>query len=103
MIRWPGVVGWFRWVGVAMTVFVGRPAPAQIQNPPTKIKLGVSQTKLKRITELLQAEVNAKRISGAVAAVTRRGKIAYFESVGMARHNDRRANADQCDYFGSHR
>lgn len=44
--------------------------------------LGLSKSKLHRITQALEAEVDSNRIAGAVAAVSRRGKIAYFESVG---------------------
>ena len=44
--------------------------------------LGFSAERLKRITAGFEAGVTQGRIGGAVAAVMRRGEIAYFEAVG---------------------
>ena len=41
--------------------------------------------KLQAITQMLQREVDVKRIPGAVAAISHRGKVIYFEAVG---HHD---------------
>ena len=42
----------------------------------------VSPAKLEAITQMLQQEVDAKRIPGAVAAISYRGKVVYAEAVG---------------------
>ena len=42
----------------------------------------VSPAKLKAITRMLQQEVDAKRIPGAVAVISHHGKVVYSESVG---------------------
>ena len=44
--------------------------------------LGFSAERLKRVTAGFEAGVTQGRIGGAVAAVMRRGEIAYFEAVG---------------------
>jgi len=43
---------------------------------------GLSAARLTRITELLQASVDAGQIAGAVAAVARHGKLAYLQNIG---------------------
>lgn len=45
--------------------------------------VGLDARKLQEATELLRQFVADSRIAGAVAAVARRGKIAYFETVGV--------------------
>jgi CubicO group peptidase (beta-lactamase class C family) len=44
---------------------------------------GLSPMRLREATELLNRYVAEQRIAGAVAAVARRGRIAYFEAVGV--------------------
>ena len=41
-----------------------------------------SEAKLNHITTMLQREVDAQRIPGAVAAISHKGKVVYFEAVG---------------------
>ncbi|KPK53531.1 MAG: hypothetical protein AMS22_07255 [Thiotrichales bacterium SG8_50] len=48
----------------------------------TPRSVGLSQERLDEITALMQKHVDDERIAGAVAAVARRGKVAYLESVG---------------------
>ncbi|MHC4121168.1 MAG: serine hydrolase domain-containing protein [Planctomycetota bacterium] len=43
---------------------------------------GLSQERLAEITALMQEHVDHGKLAGAVAAVARRGKVAYVESVG---------------------
>ena len=45
--------------------------------------VGLSSERLKRLGEVLQREIEAKKFPGAVALVARKGKIAYFESFGL--------------------
>jgi CubicO group peptidase (beta-lactamase class C family) len=44
--------------------------------------VGLSADRLARIGKVLQAEIQAKRLPGAVAVVARKGRIAYFEAFG---------------------
>ena len=44
--------------------------------------VGLSADRLSRIGKVLQAEIQAKRLPGAVAVVARKGRIAYFEAFG---------------------
>ena len=45
-------------------------------------EVGLSAERLARIGKVLQGEIQAKKIPGAVAVVARKGRIAYFESLG---------------------
>ncbi len=45
--------------------------------------VGLSTERLARVTQVLKAEVARGQYPGAVALVARKGKIAYFESVGQ--------------------
>ena len=51
--------------------------------------LGLSQRRLARIRTALEADIAAGRLPGAVVAIARRGKLAYFEAIG---HLDRQAD-----------
>ena len=42
--------------------------------------LGLSSERLKRITELVQRNIDAKSFSGAVTLVARNGRIGHFEA-----------------------
>jgi CubicO group peptidase (beta-lactamase class C family) len=46
-------------------------------------EVGLSSSRLTRLTDVLRAEIERGRVPGAVALVARRGKIAYFESLGV--------------------
>jgi CubicO group peptidase (beta-lactamase class C family) len=46
-------------------------------------KVGLSSERLQHLTTTLTAEVERRRIPGAVIAVARRGQLAYFEAVGF--------------------
>ncbi len=45
--------------------------------------VGLSSARLQRINELVQREIDATRISGAVTVVARRGQIAHFAARGL--------------------
>src|SRR5215469_9054392 len=46
-------------------------------------EVGFSAVRLGRLTDVLRAEIERGRVPGAVALVARRGRIAYFESLGV--------------------
>ena len=46
-------------------------------------EVGLSRARLTRLTDTLRAEIERGRVPGAVALVARRGRIAYFESLGV--------------------
>jgi CubicO group peptidase (beta-lactamase class C family) len=46
-------------------------------------EVGLSRARLTRLTDVLRAEIERGRVPGAVALVARRGKVAYFESLGV--------------------
>jgi CubicO group peptidase (beta-lactamase class C family) len=48
---------------------------------------GFSSERLQRLTDLLEADVAAGAIPGAVMLIAREGKLAYFEAVGFAERN----------------
>jgi CubicO group peptidase (beta-lactamase class C family) len=70
---------WIVAVAVSLSIFVQaqglpRVAPAAV---------GLDQAKLDDATRLLAQFVAEQKIAGAVAAVARRGRLAYFETVGV--------------------
>jgi hypothetical protein len=46
-------------------------------------EVGFSSERLGRVTEMLRTNIAAGEIPGAVLLIARRGKIAYFESLGL--------------------
>jgi CubicO group peptidase (beta-lactamase class C family) len=58
------------------------PAPAVIPRAPAD-SIGLDPARLKDATALLNFFVDEHRIAGAVAAVARRGRLGYLESVGV--------------------
>ena len=49
----------------------------------TPEEVGLSSSRLARVTELVKGEIAKGRYPGAVALVARRGKVAYFEALGQ--------------------
>ena len=47
-------------------------------------EVGLSQQRLDRITRVVQQDVENGHLAGAIAVIARKGKIAYWETVGMA-------------------
>ncbi len=54
-------------------------------------EVGLSTPALERLTQVFRQEVERDRLPGAVALIARRGKIAYFESIGF---RDKAAGAE---------
>jgi len=65
---------------VAFTLFV---TGAEIPRT-TPEAVGLSQQRLDRVTRALRADVERGHLAGAIGVVVRKGKIAYWETVGMA-------------------
>ncbi|MFI5400210.1 MAG: serine hydrolase domain-containing protein [SAR324 cluster bacterium] len=68
-------------------------AAAAVGDPLPRAKpeaVGMSSAKLERIGAMLREDVAKGRIPGAVVAIARRGKLAYFEAVG---YRDKAAGA----------
>jgi CubicO group peptidase (beta-lactamase class C family) len=81
-----------RWTALAVAVIcVGRPEgrPLSAGREPQSLTraaptaVGLAAAPLQRATALLQQSVTDQKIAGAVAAVARRGKLAYLESAGV--------------------
>jgi CubicO group peptidase (beta-lactamase class C family) len=53
--------------------------------------VGLSSERLQRISQVVQREIDAKQISGAVTVVARRGRIAHFEAQGLMDIESRKA------------
>ncbi len=49
----------------------------------TPEEVGLSSERLKRLTETFKAEIDKGTMPGAVLLVARRGKVAYYETLGM--------------------
>jgi CubicO group peptidase (beta-lactamase class C family) len=61
-------------------------APALASDPLPRAapgEVGLSPGALARIGEVLKADVDKGRIPGAVVAIARKGKLAYFEAFGF--------------------
>lgn len=70
-------------------LLVASPVRADVFPQAAPEKVGLSAERLQRITSILKAEVEKKRIPGAVVAIARKGQMAYFEAVG---HRDASGN-----------
>jgi CubicO group peptidase (beta-lactamase class C family) len=62
---------------VSVAAFAADPLP-----PAKPDAVGLSAAQLKRIGEVLRADIERGRIPGAVVAIARKGKLAYYESFG---------------------
>ena len=60
----------------------------------TPAEVGLSQERLDRITRAMESSVEQGHVAGAIGVVVRKGKIAYWENVGMA---DREAGTAMAD------
>ena len=49
----------------------------------TPESVGLSSTRLQRITDWLEEQVTSERVAGASVLLFRRGKIAYFSAIGQ--------------------
>ena len=64
-------------------LFVLYPVVAQALPTASPEEVGLSKERLGRIAPALARQIEAKSFPGAVAMVVRKGKIAYFETVGQ--------------------
>ena len=71
-----------RVVSGILLAFVAVPALAEPLPPATPASVGLSAERLELIGNVLRSEIEGKRIPGAVVAIARRGKLAYFEAFG---------------------
>ncbi len=60
----------------------------------TPAEVGLSQERLDRITQALESSVDQGHIAGAIGVVARKGKIAYWQNVGMADREGETVMAD---------
>ena len=73
-----------RWQAPFVLVFLLAVATAGAQVPAgAPGDVGLSAERLERIGETIQRAIDAKRISGAVTVVARRGHVAHFEARGL--------------------
>lgn len=75
-----GVRGLFPAVILLVFSTAAAQSPLPVASPES---VGLSSARLQRITDTFRAEVDQGRIPGAVIAIARRGKVAYFESFGF--------------------
>jgi CubicO group peptidase (beta-lactamase class C family) len=73
---------WLRVCLVLMTLGVS--TSAQMLQPAAPEQAGLSKQRLDRIKTAMEKVVAEKRLAGGVGLIVRRGKIAYFETYGMA-------------------
>src|SRR5882672_8699743 len=70
---------------LALSAFSILIAEAGAQSPTAApAQVGLSAERLARIDAWAAKEVAQNRLAGGIGLITRRGKIAYFESYGMA-------------------
>ena len=69
-------------IGVALTAALIGTAPAADLPTATGDSVGMSSERLARITATLKADVESKRIPGAVLLVARHGKVVQYEAIG---------------------
>ncbi|BBK40699.1 penicillin-binding protein [Allostella vacuolata] len=71
----------------ALLLAAALPHPAVAADPPLPVAVpeavGLSSERLARIAPILQADIAAGRIPGAVVAIARHGKLAYYEAFGF--------------------
>ena len=73
-------------LGVALALVLGLYGMALAQGLPmarSPEEVGLSSARLQRLTETFQAEIDQGTMPGAVLLVARRGKVAYFEGLGL--------------------
>ena len=77
---------------LAISLLVGAVGAELPRAAPADV--GLSQERLDRITQALESSVDQGHVAGAIGVVARKGKIAYWENVGMA---DREAGTAMAD------
>jgi CubicO group peptidase (beta-lactamase class C family) len=67
----------------ALAGILGVRAFAEVIPTADPVALGFSPERLTRLGKMLDSDIKAGRVPGAVVLVARHGKIAYFEAFGM--------------------
>ncbi len=75
----------FAIAGSALSGEIPRAKPSEV---------GLSQERLDRITQAMKSSVEKGHLAGAIGVVARKGRIAYWETVGMADREAGKAMAD---------
>jgi CubicO group peptidase (beta-lactamase class C family) len=60
------------------------PSHAQVLAQASPEQVGLSKERLSRIRPAMEKMISDNQLSGAIGLIARRGKIAYFETYGMA-------------------
>ena len=68
---------------VTTTLVVAVPAFAEILSTAKPETVDVSPVRLSRIRAVLQQEIDADRMPGAVVMIARRGQLIYSEAIGL--------------------
>src|SRR5688572_26636764 len=69
---------------VMSATLIVRPATAD-QLPVVKPEaVGLSSARLERLAQVIRRDVETGRMPGAVVAIARKGKLAYYEAFGFA-------------------
>jgi len=68
-------------------------------NQPEEV--GFSSERLKRLTSVVQADIDKGAIPGAVVLIARKGKVAYFEALGF-QDRDKQVQCGPTQSFVSH-
>ena len=80
---------------VAAVLAVIATLPAQMPSLTAPAEVGLSKERLDRIGPIMDKAIKAGRLAGGVGLIARRGKVAYFETYGMAdRENARPMQKD---------
>jgi hypothetical protein len=82
-------------LGLVWVAFASVAAAEGLPNAKPE-EVGFSSERLGRVTEMLRTNIAAGEIPGAVLLIARRGKIAYFESLGL-RPTGKDTDAQRCD------
>ena len=69
-------------LGLVLVAFASIAAAESLPNAKPE-EVGLSTERLGRLTQMLRTNIDAGEIPGAVLLIARRGKIAYFESLGL--------------------
>ena len=71
---------------IALASLLAAAAPARAADPLPRAKpeeVGISSARLARIATVLNADIEAGKLPGAVVAIARKGKLVYFEAFGF--------------------
>lgn len=70
-------------IALLLTLLVNAAVAAEISTVKPE-QVGLSSPRLEKISNMIQTDIDQKKMAGAVVLIARHGKIAYFESFGQA-------------------